>query len=383
MTPIRPISFAASLRLVLGLIALLLLPEVYPGLKDFRWVFGAYVGWSAIAQVLIWRRLGGSARTVFDGLVDLAVLTFLVHRVGSVANMMTSVYMVAVVLNVLVVGRRMGTFVAVAGSLAYSGVVVLEAVGVLPYAPDAPPWALGTQPSLTQALVAAGLTSMIMLLMAGMVGMLVRMIKVREAQLVEANVQLEELSQRDPLTQLFNRRHLLRRIQEELAWVARGRPMAVVMLDLDRFKRVNDRRGHVEGDALLRQLADAMARSSRATDVAGRFGGDEFLILLPDTLPDQGAVAAERLRQAVADTGRAFDAELAVTASVGVAYGRGTDSPDELIRRADANAYRAKQQGGDTIVAGDETHSMHPRAPGDPDDARTSIPPGEPDPCAS
>jgi diguanylate cyclase (GGDEF)-like protein len=382
MARVRPISFAASLRLVLGLVVLLLLPQVYPGLADFRWVFVVYLGWAAFAQVLIWRNVGGMARTVVDGIVDLMLLTFLVHRVGSVANIMLSVYTVAVVLNVLVVGRRVGFIVAILGSLMYSTTVTLEALGSLPYAPDAPDWARGTQPGLAQALIAAGLTSLIMLLMASMMGVLVRMIRERENELVKANLQLEEISQRDSLTQLYNRRHLLRRIQEELAWVARGRPMAVVMMDLDGFKRINDTRGHLEGDALLRNLAAALSTSSRATDVTGRFGGDEFVVLLPDTTPDQATIAAERLREAVAETGRRFDAKHVITASVGVAHARASDSPDDLIRRADASAYLAKQQGGNRVVSheGRAAGSLPPGAP--TGDVTPSWPP-EGDPCAS
>lgn len=350
----RPIFFAATLRFVLGLVALFALPSVYPGLASHREVLVAYLGWAVFAQILIWRGIGGMTRSVIDGLVDVAVLTFIVHRVGSVATMMVSVYMLAVALNTLVVGRRVGILMALIASGGYTGIVVAEAMGWLPYAPDAPAAVRVIRPTLVQGLFFAGLASGVTIITTAVVGMLVYLIRVRESQLVEANAQLEELSQRDPLTQLFNRRHLLRRVQDELAWVARGRPLGVVMLDLDRFKRINDEHGHLQGDALLRTLAQALGTHSRATDVAGRFGGDEFVVLLPDTTPEQARAVADRLRSAVGDIGRDFDPERPVTASVGLAYARSTDTPAELLRRADDNAYRAKQGGGDRVVSTDE-----------------------------
>jgi diguanylate cyclase (GGDEF)-like protein len=381
MSRIRPIAFASSLRLVLGLVGLLALPSIYPGMWDMRWVFLAYLAWAALAQALIWRNMGGTPRVLIDSVIDAAILTFVMHRVGSVANMMISVYVVAVVMNTLVVGRRVGFFFAMVASVMYTSVIVAEAVGALPYAPDAPPWAAGTQPTLGQGLIVAAITSLIMVMMAIMVGTLVRMIRIRETQLVRANALLEELSQRDPLTQLFNRRHLLQRIEEELAWVRRGRPMAVAMLDLDRFKRVNDERGHLQGDAMLRDLADALKASSRATDVPGRFGGDEFLVLLPDTSPEQAEVVADRLRKAVGEVGLQLGDELAVTASIGLAFGLVTDSPADLIRRADLNTYHAKQGGGDRVAVHPDP-SAPPRSPSmapSPDPTPT----GEPDPCVS
>lgn len=346
----RPIFLAATLRFVLGLVPLVGLPSVYPGLAEHRGIFLGYLAWALFAQILIWRGIGGMTRSVIDGLVDIAIVTFIVHRVGSVATMMVSVYMLVVILNTLVVGKRVGVVVAVLTALAYAGIVMSEAVGWLPYAPDAPPETRVVRPNVTQGLVFAGLVGSITVLITAVVGVLVHLIGLRESQLVEANAQLEELSQRDPLTQLFNRRHLLRRIQDELAWVNRGRPLAVVMIDLDRFKRVNDERGHLQGDALLRKLAQALGTHSRATDVAGRFGGDEFVVLLPDTRPEAAATAAERLRTAIREVGTEFDTELPVTASVGVAHARTTDTPAELLRRADEHAYRAKQEGGDQVV---------------------------------
>src|SRR5690606_35897552 len=98
-----------------------------------------------------------------------------------------------------------------------------------------------------------------------------------------------------PLTQLYNRRHLMERLESELARVRRGKPLAVVMVDLDRFKRVNDDTGHQRGDSLLQDLARGLARAVREADVVGRYGGDEFVVILPDTSPADAEIAAARV----------------------------------------------------------------------------------------
>jgi diguanylate cyclase (GGDEF)-like protein len=123
------------------------------------------------------------------------------------------------------------------------------------------------------------------------------------------------------------------------------------MMDLDGFKRVNDIHGHLRGDDLLRRIAEAIGGTTRATDVAGRYGGDEFAILLADTNQSQARAAAERLVHAVREAGSGFDAGKPVTASVGVAVAHDDDDPPSLLRRADEHAYRAKERGGNCVDA--------------------------------
>jgi diguanylate cyclase (GGDEF)-like protein len=126
------------------------------------------------------------------------------------------------------------------------------------------------------------------------------------------------------------------------------------MLDLDGFKQVNDRAGHEQGDVLLRAIADALKRTTRETDVAGRYGGDEFLVILPDTDAEQARRVAERLADSVREAGRQFDAAHPVTASLGIAVAippQAPESPAVLVRVADEHAYRAKQRGGDCVAA--------------------------------
>lgn len=159
---------------------------------------------------------------------------------------------------------------------------------------------------------------------------------------------------RDALTGLANRRAANERLELEAARFARsGAPLSVLMLDLDRFKAVNDRWGHAAGDEVLRALAGALRAELRACDLDARFGGEEFLVLLTDTQLDDAMRAAERIRRRIAaleiDAGEAL---LRVTVSIGVAQLREGEAVDAAIARADAALYRAKAEGRDRCVAG-------------------------------
>jgi diguanylate cyclase (GGDEF)-like protein len=344
---------AATSRLVLGLFAMVVLPLLYPGLAQHRVVFAVYLAVAVVMQLLIWRGVGGNLRAIAGGVVDMVALTFIVHRVGSFATMMVSLYFFAAIVNTLVAGRRVGLTLAICSAFLYAGVLWAEVLGVLPYGPDAPSWGRGITPGPVEATVACGLMVFLLIASAWTVGVLVQRLESREEELVRANKRLEELSARDPLTQLFNRRHLMSRVEAELARVRRGHPLAVVMIDLDRFKHVNDERGHEKGDEVLKDIATALAAEVRAIDVPGRYGGDEFIVLLPDTDIAHANVVAERLVSAVRAVGERHDPEKPVTASAGVATAHADDGGRALIRRADERAYAAKQAGGDRVWSGE------------------------------
>lgn len=341
----RVTFMAAVVRLLFGVFALTLLPAVWPGLAASAPIFVAYLAVATVIQIMIWRDVGGAPRAIVGGVVDLLLLTYIVQRVGSTESMLVSLYLLLGVLNTLVVGQRTGMSLAVGGSALYAGVLVAESLGLLPHAPDAPT-RTAIAPTVTEAIVGSVMMAVMLLISTGVVGMLVKRNREREEALLRVNERLEELSRRDPLTRLFNRRELIGRLAGELEHVRRGRQLAVVMIDLDRFKAVNDQRGHQTGDAVLRSLAAALAASSRRTDVAGRYGGDEFLIILPDTDPDQAEAAAERLVEEV----RAAGADHGVTASAGVAIAHADDTIATVLSRADARAYEAKDLGGDRFV---------------------------------
>lgn len=177
-----------------------------------------------------------------------------------------------------------------------------------------------------------------------------RLVRRQNEQLAAANKELQRLSLHDPLTELYNRRYLDTRLKEELAHARRsGRPVSLLMLDLDRFKEYNDRHGHVAGDAVLVDFARTLQREiQRRTDFACRYGGEEFAIVLYDTDRSGAAEIATRIIEAA----REGD----VTVSIGVATtGAGKESGERsLLESADAALYEAKAGGRDRyVIAGD------------------------------
>jgi two-component system, cell cycle response regulator len=174
-------------------------------------------------------------------------------------------------------------------------------------------------------------------------------IKSLQDELRLRNAELELASRTDALTGLPNRRHLeerLRRLAEP------GQELSVLLLDVDRFKRVNDEHGHAAGDEVLRAIAGRLRGAARAGDLAGRWGGEEFLVVLPATGPAEAAALGERARAAIAVSPVPLEPDsLWVTASVGVASGV-DDGWEGLVRRADIGLYAAKEGGRDRVVAG-------------------------------
>jgi diguanylate cyclase (GGDEF)-like protein len=165
--------------------------------------------------------------------------------------------------------------------------------------------------------------------------------------------QLKELALRDPMTGLFNRRYLGTIVPHELARCARDRvPLCLMMMDIDHFKHVNDTYGHQGGDEVLRELAVLLLGSVRSSDVACRYGGEEFLLLLPNMPPEIAVLRAEQWRAAFEATSVPFGGtNIRATVSIGIAgYPEEGSSSEELIRCADLALYRAKAQGRNCVV---------------------------------
>lgn len=161
--------------------------------------------------------------------------------------------------------------------------------------------------------------------------------------------QLSRLATNDPLTNLVNARAFSARLTQELERNRRyPRPLALLYLDLDDFKVINDSHGHQTGDAVLRLVAEAMRSSVRQADVVGRLGGDEFAVLMPETDAALADAAARRLAGGLRTV---FKGTPTVTASIGVVSCSTPDSTaDELLRRADQAMYEAKRAGKDRVV---------------------------------
>jgi diguanylate cyclase (GGDEF)-like protein len=168
-----------------------------------------------------------------------------------------------------------------------------------------------------------------------------------QQELVAQGMRLESMLREDALTGLLNRRAILSQLGGTISGARRhGHPLSVAMVDLDRFKAINDVHGHAVGDEVLIAAVRALRAHLRAEDQLGRLGGEEFLVVLPDTHEGAAARVAEKLREEVA----AAPAPVPVTCSVGVATWAG-ESPEMLLRRADEALYAAKDAGRDRVIA--------------------------------
>ncbi len=180
---------------------------------------------------------------------------------------------------------------------------------------------------------------------------------VAEGELLRAcgrrNEQLEELSTIDPVTGLYTRRTITEVLEREWGRARRhDTPLTVLMADLDHFKQVNDTYGHVAGDAVLRGVSQLLARQLRGTDVAGRYGGEEILVVLSQSGTQGGAVVAERWREAAEGASfRSGDvSQVSITVSIGVAALRPDHrNPEQLVHAADSVLYRAKNLGRNRV----------------------------------
>ncbi len=173
------------------------------------------------------------------------------------------------------------------------------------------------------------------------------------SRVVAMQRELERLATIDALTGVLNRRSLLARGNEEFLRSHRyDRPLSVMMLDIDHFKRVNDTYGHGVGDDAIRLVVRCCKGALRNCDLVGRLGGEEFAVVLPETSPVNALVAAERVRAAVAGDGLPVpgDAPLRLTVSVGLAWlGRSDPGIETLLARADVALYRAKNAGRNRV----------------------------------
>ena len=154
----------------------------------------------------------------------------------------------------------------------------------------------------------------------------------------------------DLLTGLPNRRGVTRALQEAMAHVRHGGRYAVLLLDIDHFKSINDLLGHPAGDRCLAEIGRILGENVRGVDVAGRFGGEEFIVLLRDASRERALQVAERLRAAIETAGIAYADGKPVTISIGVAYARANDGNNDAVERADRALYRAKNSGRNRVV---------------------------------
>lgn len=175
--------------------------------------------------------------------------------------------------------------------------------------------------------------------------------------LIEYQQHLTQQATEDPLTRLLNRRGLREALYISLAQASRrGSPTSALVVDIDLFKKVNDSFGHETGDRVIQQVASTIERMSRATDVVARTGGDEFLLILPDTDMAAAKILAERIREAIGDRPMVIDNQrIVVTLSLGISTTAGDVDLDDLIQSADRALYLAKGNGGNRVASVDST----------------------------
>ena len=232
------------------------------------------------------------------------------------------------------------------GGVFWSGALLLaaRALGSAELAPGGGPDAI-LRPTLLEQGTVLGLAVCFLLLAFSMV------IIFNE----RLNLELQRLAALDPLTEHYNRRVIEDFGRREVVRSRRHQlPIAVALVDIDHFKAVNDTHGHAAGDAAIRHVAFVLERTLRGQDLFGRYGGDEFVVVMPDTGGEEARRACERLRETIANTALAFgDSRFACNVSIGVASLRGDEADFErLVRTADGALYEAKRQGRNRVRLG-------------------------------
>lgn len=174
----------------------------------------------------------------------------------------------------------------------------------------------------------------------------------KNRKLEEAYSILEEIATTDSLTSLFNRREIVKRIEQEMIRFERSRKQfALVIADIDHFKKVNDRYGHEGGDFVLKKTAEIMAGGIRKQDSTARWGGEEFLMLLPETDSIGAVTLTEKIRKKIEKENFYYqNSNIHITVTFGVAVYTGSETIDELINHADRGLYKGKQSGRNCVI---------------------------------
>lgn len=172
-----------------------------------------------------------------------------------------------------------------------------------------------------------------------------------QSELLSAKKELQKLSRTDSLTGILNRRAIIAQIEAEMSRASRERgPVSLALLDLDHFKNINDTYGHITGDAVLKECVARIDSITRSYDLIGRFGGEEFLVLLPGANENGAYVACEKIRNVIGNKAVQFnDTQVPVTISIGVATWDCHEKADDLIARADKALYQAKDGGRNRV----------------------------------
>ena len=284
-----------------------------------------------VVHDLLPSRALGPAKFVLEGSVAVTVATLLVALTGGVASPFFFTYPLIVGGAALVVAPAITVALTATAGLGYFLAVVLGSPA-------------GISPSAAAATVGVNLTALILLAYAAMV------IAREQRRTRDAAVRLSTI---DPLTSLFNRGFFFAALEREIARSARSsRGFCLLMMDLDELKAINDRYGHFHGDRVLRGVGDVVHAGVRRIDTAARYGGDEFVVLLPETDPTGAYVVAEKIRQGVeAMPVDLPDPMVVPSLSIGVvSYPDDGSTADELMISADQAMYASKRSGKNRVT---------------------------------
>ena len=301
---------------------------------------GAAAGLVVLLHELLPRRWRGRYAVGFELLGALVLASGLVWLTGGAESPFVFTYHLVAVAAALTLGSRLAIVVAAAASLAYLGQLALASVG-----------------GSNEALLRVGINLGSLWLLAYLAG-----VYASAERRVRARVL--ELSQSDALTSLYNRGQLFPRLEQEVQRTRRsGRGFCVLMIDLDGLKAINDSMGHLRGDEVLRAVGRVITGSIRGVDAAYRYGGDEFLILLPETEFVGAYVVAEKIREGVEQIGASLASEEATTSvSIGlVSHPEDGWTTEELMIAADRAMYQAKALGKNQISGNPRPRRTGPR----------------------
>ncbi len=324
------------------------------------WAFLAcFVGLNAVRWIEARRGHFGEVLSRASIALDVVTIGTLIYFSGGVESVLCAFLVFHGVAVSISKNRRVGLPMAIWAVAVFGAVLGLELFGVLPHSSFVS--AAGHEAHCRNPrYVVLAFTCLAFLQIAATlaVGTLFRKLETREKELAQANTRLshlqeetERLSVTDELTGVRNRRYFNGRVDEEIQRSRRfGKPLCLMILDLDYFKRVNDTYGHAAGDQVLRTTAQVMSSVIREVDVIARYGGEEFGVLLPETQQGEATSVADRIRSSlerqifvVAGT------EVRVTASVGLAELRPGEDREAALSRADRALYQAKELGRNRV----------------------------------
>jgi diguanylate cyclase (GGDEF)-like protein len=277
-------------------------------------------------------------------MIAAAVLTlaFVMYHAAPVRNALSLFYLVALMFGVLRLGTARLLALAMVALVAHAAVLALS--GSL----NGPGAAAGWTQLATLAIVLPWFAAM-----GGYVNRLRHRLSDSNRLLRDANLRIEQIAQHDELTGVFNRRYLIAALERERSRALRlGAPLCACLIDIDHFKGINDRWGHAAGDAVLKHFVVIAAAELRGADVFGRYGGEEFLLMMPDTDVLGALAVAERIRRTIGDAGfPQMSPERPVTVTIGVAALAREEPIFVLLERADEALYRGKEAGRNRVVA--------------------------------